>query len=336
MTPPDPAVVIDLIDAFRRSKAMFTATSLGVFEYLSEASASVAELAAKLSANADALERLLDGCVGLGLLAKRDGRYANSAISAAYLCRDSPNTFTGYVLYSDRILYQMWGNLEDAVREGTHRWKQTFQAEGSIFDHFFQNEESKRTFLMGMHGYGVLSSPRVVEAFDLSRFSRLVDLGGAGGHLAIAACEKYPQLRAAVFDLPVVMAFAKEKVAASSVADRIDCIAGDFFTDELPPADLYAVGRILHDWSQPKIERFLAEIHASLPAGGALLVAERLLLPDKSGPIIPQMQSLNMLICTEGKERTLDEYTALLHAAGFRKVEGRITGSPLDAVLALK
>lgn len=315
---------------------MFTATSLGVFEHLSEAPASAAELAAKLGASADALERLLDGCVGLGLLEKHDGRYANSAMSAAYLCRDSPSTFAGYVLYSDRVLYQMWGNLTDAVREGTHRWQQTFQMGGGIFDHFFHNEELKRTFLMGMHGFGVLSSPRVVEAFDLSRFSRLVDLGGAGGHLAIAACEKYPQMRAAVFDLPVVMPFAKEQVAASSVADRIDCVPGDFFTDDLPPADLYAVGRILHDWSELKVERFLAKIHASLPAGGALLVAERLLLPDKSGPVIPQMQSLNMLICTEGKERTLDEYAALLRAAGFREVAGRITGSPLDAVLAVK
>ena len=48
----------------------------------------------------------------------------------------------------------------------------------------------------------MLSSPTVVAAFDLRGFRRLVDLGGATGHLAIAACERYPELRAAVFDLP--------------------------------------------------------------------------------------------------------------------------------------
>jgi acetylserotonin N-methyltransferase len=48
------------------------------------------------------------------------------------------------------------------------------------------------------------------------------------------------------------------------------------------------------------------------------------------------MQSLNMLVCTEGRERTLSEYSILLRAAGFREIEGRITGAPLDAVLALK
>ena len=48
------------------------------------------------------------------------------------------------------------------------------------------------------------------------------------------------------------------------------------------------------------------------------------------------MQSLNMLTCTEGKERNLSEYRALLGKAGFSQVEGRTTTSPLDAVLATK
>lgn len=67
-----------------------------------------------------------------------------------------------------------------------------------------------REFLMGMHGQGLLSSPQVVTAYDLSRFHRLVDLGGATGHLVIAACERYPQLRGVVFDLPETGALAHE------------------------------------------------------------------------------------------------------------------------------
>ena len=48
------------------------------------------------------------------------------------------------------------------------------------------------------------------------------------------------------------------------------------------------------------------------------------------------MQNLNMLICTEGKERTLAEYQAILEQVGFTEVMGAATPSPLDAVLALK
>jgi acetylserotonin N-methyltransferase len=337
MNLPDPSPVIDLIDAFRRSKTMFTAVRLGVFDRLERGPDKLEVLAAALAASPGALERLLDGCVGLGLLEKHShGRYANTAVASAYLCRSSPHAMAGYILYSDEVLFRMWANLEDAVREGSHRWRQTFGTDGPLFDQFFSNAEKMRTFLLGMHGFGVLSSPRVVAAFDLSRFQRLVDLGGATGHLAVAACERYPHLRAAVFDLPPVVEFAREQVALSPAAGRIDLIPGDFFADDLPEADLFAVGRILHDWSEEKIRRLLRKIFERLPDGGGLLIAEKLLAADKSGPTGAHMQSLNMLICTEGKERTLEEYATLLRGAGFGEVRGQLTGAPVDAVLAVK
>jgi acetylserotonin N-methyltransferase len=336
MNTPDPAPVIDLIEAFRRSKTMFAAVALGVFDHLERGLASAASLAAELGAQPQSIERLLDACVGLGFLRKNQGRYANEPVASAYLCRAGDGSLTGYILYSNDVLFPMWAHLEDAVREGSHRWQQTFALEGSIFNHFFKTEEATRTCLMGMHGFGVLSSPKVVAAFDLSRFRRLTDLGGATGHLAIAACERYPDLRAAVFDLPRVIEVARELVSRSQAAARLETIAGDFFADDLPEADLFAVGRILHDWSTEKIGALLAKIFARLPAGGGLLIAEKLLAEDKSGPTPAHMQSLNMLVCTEGTERTLAEYCALAEAAGFCNVQGRFTGAPLDAVLAIK
>src|SRR5262249_44620939 len=151
---------------------------------------------------------------------------------------------------------------------------------------------------------------------DLSGFRRIVDLGGGTGHLVIAACERYPQLRGAIFDLPRVVELAREPVGESSAKDRIELLPGDFFTDALPAADLYTVCRILHDWNEEKIETLLRKIHAALPEGGALMVAERLLDDDKTGPSNAAMQSLNMLICTEGRERNFAEYESLLRRAG--------------------
>jgi acetylserotonin N-methyltransferase len=339
MSVPDPAPVLELIDAFRRSKTMFAAVSLGVFEALDAGPADASSLAARLlgpAAGIGPLERLLDACVGMGLLAKQGGAYTNQPVAETYLCDRSPLSLTGYVLYSNEALFPMWAHLEDAVREGTHRWTQTFGWHGSLFDHFFKTDARRRSFLRGMHGLGQLSSAQVVAAFDLSCFRRMADLGGASGHLAVAACERYPQLRAAVFDLPVAIAMTREYVAASAARDHIEPIAGDFFEDQLPQADLYALCRILHDWPDERIRLLLAKIYRALPAGGALLVAEKLLDEDKSGPTPAHMQSLNMLVCTEGRERTLSEYVTLLREAGFASVEGRRTGVALDAVLATK
>jgi acetylserotonin N-methyltransferase len=313
----DPAPILEMIDAFRRSKTMFTAVSLGIFDGERPQGA--------------AMDRLLDACVGLGLLTKRGDEFLNTPLADEYLARSSSRTLSGYIRYSNDALYRLWEHLDDAVMEGTNRWTQTFGTGGGLFTHFFRTPEAQRDFLMGMHGFGMISSPAVIGAFDLSRFTSLVDLGGATGHLALAAREKYPAMKATLFDLPSVIEVAKEHVG-----DRVSLAAGDFFADPLPVGDLYALGRILHDWTEEKIVALLARIHAALPEGGGLLIAEKLLYDDRSGALATHMQSLNMLICTEGRERTLPEYFGLLSGAGFREVTGHYTGAPLDAVLAIK
>jgi acetylserotonin N-methyltransferase len=332
----DPAAVLDLIQAFRRSKTMFAAVALGVFDLLHARPLSAAEAAAALNTHPEATARLLEACAGLGLLAHEDGRFANLPAADDYLRVASPRSLAGYILYSNDALYPMWGKLEDAVREGTNRWQQVFGTGDAIFSGFYRTAEARRTFLRGMHGMGLLSSPEVVRVFNLNRFKTIVDLGGATGHLAIAACERYGAMRGIVFDLPEVVEEARAHIAASRAAARLDAIAGDFFHDPLPPADLYALGRIVHDWSEEKILRLLARIREALPPDGGLLLAEALLDDDRCGPVPAQMQSLNMLVCTEGRERSLPEYRALLESAGFTNIEGRRTGAPLDAILALK
>jgi acetylserotonin O-methyltransferase len=333
---PDPSVVLDLLSAFRRSKTMFAAVSLGIFDALESGPESLAGLAEVLDLDADALERLLDACVGLQLLNRQGAFYANTPAAATYLCKKSPARMTGYLVYSNEVLWKLWANLEGAVREGTNRWRETFGWDAPIFANFFHTEDAKREFLMGMHGQGLISSPQVVAAFDLSRYRRLVDLGGATGHLAIAACQRYSNLRAVVFDLPQVGPIARRLVGASPVSDRIEVAAGDFFVDALPEGDLYALGRIVHDWPEPKVIGLLERIFDRLPTDGALLIAEKLLHDDRSGPPWAQMQDLNMLICTEGRERTFAEYEALLTRVGFSQVAGHLTSSPLDALLAVK
>jgi acetylserotonin N-methyltransferase len=333
---PDPALVIDLIEAFRRSQTMFTADRFEIFDRLERTPSGVERLATELGVDAPSLERLLDACTALGLLRKSEGVYANQPVASTYLCRLSPHSLAGYVRYSGEALYPMWGDLAGAIREAAPRWKSTFGLDGPIFSGFFRTDNAMRDFLLGMHGFGMLTSPAVVRAFDLARFRRLVDLGGATGHLAAAACERYPSLEAVVFDLPQTVPLAREMVGRSIACERIKVVAGDFFTDEIPRADLYALSRILHDWSESKIIVLLRRICDRLPSGGALLVAEKLLRDDGAGPIPATMQSLNMLVVTEGRERSLPEYAELLTAAGFSDVQGRQTGAQLDAILAVK
>ena len=90
------------------------------------------------------------------------------------------------------------------------------------------------------------------------------------------------------------------------------------------------------DWDDPKIDKLLRKIYFSLPRQGALLVTETLIDDDHSGPVYTLMQDLNMLVCTDGRERTEAQYSALLRGAGFSTVQFRRTGSLVDAILAIK
>jgi len=81
-------IVLDLIEAFRWSKTMFAAVELGIFD-------------GKRPVDCKELVRLLDACVALGLLEKRDGEYVNTPEADKYLRSDSPETMSGYIRYSN-------------------------------------------------------------------------------------------------------------------------------------------------------------------------------------------------------------------------------------------
>ncbi|MBI1356320.1 MAG: homocysteine methyltransferase [Acidobacteria bacterium] len=339
MPAPDPIArpVLELMDGFRASKALFVAVSLGVFDRLHEGPQTAAELASRLDCAPHALERLLGFLASRALLeVDAHGIFRNRETATRFLRTDAEETLAGYILYSDRILYRLWGRLEDALHEGSNRWTQEFGSKDGIFDHFFSSDQDKETFLRGMHGLGLQSSPKAVAAFDLSRFRTLVDLGGGTGHLVTAACRRYEGLHGKVFDLPAVQPVAERYIREAGLSDRIDVLAGDFFSDALPEADLYAMGRILHDWSDEKVEILLRRVAERLPPGGGLLLCEQLLTPRKDGAPTALLQSLNMLICTEGRERSAAEYEKLLREAGFGEVRSAKLQAPVDVVLAVK
>jgi len=328
--------ILGLMNGFRASKALFSAVELGLFDWLDKMPASTGDLAAEHGLATHALERLLGYLASQSLIVRDDdGRWRNLPVAERFLRAESPETLTGYILYSDRILYRLWGNLSDALREGTNRWTQEFGEKDDIFDHFFASTEEKERFLQGMHGLGLLSSPSVAEIIEPGRFRRLADWGGGTAHLAIAACRRDPGLQAVVWDLPSVQPVAERHVREAGLEHRIRVQAGNFFNDHPPEADLISIGRILHDWTESKVRSLLARIYQSLPEGGGLLIMEHVLDADKCGPPGPLLMSLNMLVCTEGRERTAAEYESLVREAGFNTFECRRSGF-LDAMLAIK
>jgi hypothetical protein len=75
----------------------------------------------------------------------------------------------------------------------------------------------------------------------------------------------------------------EDYVAHNGVHRRLGFVAGDFFADDLPEADVLVMGHILHDWSLDEKRTLITKADAALPEGGALIVYESIIDDDRIG-----------------------------------------------------
>ncbi len=312
----DPAVVLELLEGFRRSQLLFAAVRLGVFERAWPVSGQ--------------MSRLLDACVSLGLLEIRGEHYVNTPVADQYLRDGSASSLAAYARFSAGALYPLWGALTEALSAPPEVWRQS----PALADAARAVRGARMDFLLGMHGTGSLAGERVLAFCDFSGKRRLVDLGGATGYLALAAKRRYPDMEVIVFELPDMVAIARELGFACS---GIEFLAGDVEVDDLPEADVYVLGRLVHNLDDADAGRLLERVHAVVRARGTILLAERL-VPDVplGGSCDVFTQDLNMLLCTGGRERKAHEYVRLLEKAGFADIRCERTDTVLDAIVATR
>ncbi|KAM7380249.1 hypothetical protein PAMP_003561 [Pampus punctatissimus] len=332
--------IIELMDGFKASKALFTASKMCVFDLLQcRPGLDAAQVAQEIKASAKGTECLLEACVSLGLLKSKERKYQkpvyeNTDIARRFLRSDAPFSLHGYIQHCNNTVWPLFSHLESAVREGTNQHDKAFGKKSKdIFqDTFYSSEEVKLRFMNAMHSIAKVTGKAVATAFDLSSFKTACDLGGCTGAMAYEFTKAHPGLSVMVFDLPDVVEMSGH-FHPQHTDNRVSFVAGDFFKDELPKADLYILARILHDWPDDKVHILLSKIADACTPGCAVLIAETML--DGQTPY-STLQSLNMLAQTEGHERTESQYADLLSKHGFGDTRVIHTKNFLDAVIAVK
>ena len=97
-----------------------------------------------------------------------------------------------------------------------------------------ERETTARHFSLALAGRAKNVAPVLAEKLPLEGMNCLLDVGGGTGIYSIALLRKHPQLRAIVLDGPEVLKVTQEFAREYDVADRLSCLAGDMFADELP------------------------------------------------------------------------------------------------------
>jgi O-methyltransferase domain len=85
---------------------------------------------------------------------------------------------------------------------------------------------------------------------------------------------------------------------------------------------------ILHDWEDSEAAAILGVCRRAMTEAARLLLIERIVGAPNEDPRT-KFADLNMLVAPGGRERTIEEWRALLEPAGFRLVGTTPTASGL-------
>ncbi|XP_077436575.1 putative bifunctional dTTP/UTP pyrophosphatase/methyltransferase protein isoform X2 [Vanacampus margaritifer] len=330
--------IIQLMDGFKASKALFTASKFGVFDLIQRRAAlDAAQVALELKTSLRGTERLLEACLSLKLLKRTNCKtpaYENTELSKRFLLSDAPCSLLGYLTYCNDAVWPLFSQLERAVQEGVHQHHRVFcNKSGDLFqDTLYSSQEVKVKFMKAMHNIEKVTGKTVATAFDLSAFKSACDLGGCTGTMALEFARAYPEMSVTVFDLATIVEMSPLFLPPGT-QDRVMFVAGDFFKDALPKADLYILSRILHDWSEEKVHLLLGRIAEACTPGCGLLLCDIFLDEGRTGPSRGLLQALSM---SEGKQRSADEYALLLKSHNFVATGIKLTENLLDAMLCVK
>ena len=308
------ATLMDLLAGFLRTQAIGVAAHLGVADVVGDDPIGVDELAARVGADAGSLYRVLRLLASLGIFSEAaprafvrtplsDGLRGDAALSARHAA-----------MFWAGDAYRSGAGMLDAVRTGEPVAGQVFGM--PFFDHLAQDPEASATFNRAMAGGAPARAAAALEHAWADR-ATVADIGGGDGSLLRTLLAAHPHLRGVVFDLPHVVAEAERATAAAGLADRLAATGGDFLADPLPAADVHILAQILHDWDDERAVEILRASRAALGDGGRLLVIEQVVAAGDERGFAKELDLL-MLVLLGGRERSEDEWAALLSAGGFR------------------
>lgn len=264
------------------------------------------------------LHRALRACASAGLFTEdAAGRFGPTKFSET-LTTDSPVSVKKMTELFGGSMWTIWGGLTDALRAGSSQTKARLGME--FWEYLEHNPQEMDDFAAAMKSNSLSSMKGVLDHCDFSPFATVVDVAGGLGHLAIALLKRYPKLRATVLDLSELVPKAKSIAAKESpeLLPRLTFLGGDMFED-VPPAETYVMKHIIHDWDDARCVRLLSHCRKRMQGDGRVFCIDAVLPSMGDTSCVPaKLLDMNMLVCLPGKERTLDEWTALYEQAGLR------------------
>jgi hypothetical protein len=310
--------MLERIAAFWQSQLVFVAAKLGIADVLVEGPLTVDEIAARVGAHPPYLGRVLRALASVGIFASDPhGRFHLTRL-AQTLRSDHPESLRDFALMLvDDYNWSAWGALEHSVRTGASAFEHVHGA--PAFPWMRAHPEKERMFSASMTSLSVVENAAVARAYAFGKLRKVVDVGGAHGHLLVAILRSYVKVRGVLFDQPPVIEEAARSgfITAADLANRCEAVGGDFFESVPAGADAYVMKYIVHDWDDEKGVRILRNCRKAMADDGRVLVIDHVVSAGNRFDL-GKLIDINMMVMMGSKERTKDEFRQLFARAGLR------------------
>jgi hypothetical protein len=324
--------MLNHITGYWVSQMVFVAARLGIADVLAKGSKTSAAIAEQVGAHAPSLHRVLRTLASIGVFAETpNGRFRLTPL-AATLRSGVPGSLRDFALMvQDDYNWAAFGALLHGVRTGDVPFDHVHGER--FFDYLATHPAEEQRFAASMASISGPEAEAVTRAYDFGRLGRLVDVGGAHGHLLATILRRYRKLRGVLYDQPQVVAGASASGLLAGHEHRIEVIGGDFFASVPGGADAYMMKYIVHDWDDDHCIRLLGLCRAAMVPGGRVLVIENI-IEAGNRPGWAKRLDIAMLTLLMGKERTKAEYGDLFARAGLRLRRVVPTASPMSVLEA--
>ena len=298
------------------AQVLYVPAKLGIADLLVDGPKSVEELATATDTHAPSLYRILRAAASLGVFTEQENQTFALNANAEPLLSDRPNSMRDMTIFmGEEWHWQTWGKTLFSVRTGKAAWAEMHGDD--VFGYLKTNPDALAIFNRAMTSLSALSIKPVIEGYDFSAINTLIDIAGGHGRLLTAILETNPSVRGVLFDLPQVLEGARENVATSRAADRVEFASGDFFVSVPAGGDAYIMKHIIHDWDDERALKILRNIKMAMNPGGRVLLVESV-IADGNTQDFSKLMDIEMLVSPGGKERTAKEYEDLFGRAGLR------------------
>jgi len=258
--------ILGVSGSYWQACTLHAGVKLGLFTLISNEEIDAQGIGERLGCDVRGITMLLNALSAMGLVKKKQDKYANTDASKSLLVKDSPR-YIGYMIMHHHHLVEIWSRLDNAVRSGK-----------PVREIGLRDKQELESFLMGMFNLAMGIAPQVAREIDLKGRKHLLDLGGGPGTYAIHFCLANPDLKATVFDLSATRPFAGKTIAQFGLSDRIGFVPGNYLEDEIEGTfDVAWLSHIFHGEGPDACQMIVEKTISAMAPGGLVLVHDFIL-----------------------------------------------------------